>query len=646
MTHEVSQLVKRMHFKIGSWLALGMALGACGSSNSGTGAPAMTSAGTLAPTTPAAGSGAASSPQPGAAGTGTATGSAGTSASADTGDVPCAVASVLKQHCVQCHGRIRKEGAPVSLIDSASFHRDAGGLSEGAAVLARVRSNERPMPPPPAARLSAAEIATLESWIGPGAQPTHPGCSVDDTPPSAAAGSGGSGVTIVNGAAGSGAGAAGGAAPPPTGSEQDWSSFGVDLTNSRNNVGEKALSVESVKGLKELWTFRGASTTCTPAVVDGVIYLTTWDGKVTAMRLDDGMKVWSTMLPDLIDSSPSVTATQVFVSDDNGSVHALDRTTGKVQWSQVVDMHAEAHLWSSPVFIPDANIVVVGVASGEEAVMTQQHTFRGSVVALEAMTGKPKWKFETAPAAKGSGPGIAVWGTVAVDTKRKAVYVGTGNNYQAPSGELSDSMLAINYETGALLWSRQFTQNDVFTVYTAMGPDFDIGSSASLFSVDGKDYVGIGVKSGIFYALDRDSGMVHWMTMVSGGSALGGMVSASAYANGMLFVASNKGIGGPTLAAALDAKDGRVVWSHELQKVTYGGVAHANGVVYVGTTAGTIVALDGAKGTMLWVDQTPENQPIAGSPSVSRGKLLVPWGYSWTLREGVAGTGGLTVYGL
>jgi polyvinyl alcohol dehydrogenase (cytochrome) len=630
-----------MHLRLG-FVAVAICVIACKSSDQTTGpvvvapmggAPA---AGTVAP---AAGGGTG-----GTGGTAGTAGAAGTGVSTGgkTGDVPCPVATVLKQHCVQCHGNTLREGAPVSLVNAANFHRDAGGQLEGAAVLARVRSAERPMPPPPAAPLTAAEIATLDTWITPGAAPASPGCVVDDSPVMPAAGTGG--VTIVNPGTGGSGGAAG--APGPTAESENWSAFGVDLANSRNNASEKTLTVDNVKGLKELWTFKGASTTSTPAVVDGVVYLPSWDGKVNALKLDDGTTVWTTTLPDLIDSSPTVTATQVFVSDDNGSVHALDRATGKVQWSKSVDPHAEAHLWSSPVFIPDANLIVIGVASGEEQVMAQTYTFRGGVVGLDATTGNQKWRFDTASSAKGSGPGVAVWGTAAIDTKRKLAYIGTGNNYQAPAGEYADSMLAINYETGMLLWSTQFTKEDIFTVYGMTGPDADIGSSGNLFTVDGKDLLGIGVKTGNYYALDRDTGAIVWMRMVTGGSALGGILSASAYANGMIFVASNTSIGGPLHVVALNAKDGTIAWMVEHASVAYGGVAHANGVVYVGTNGGDVLALDGAKGTMLWIDQTPDKSPIGGGPTVSHGRLLLPWGYTWTLREGVTGTGGLTVYGL
>lgn len=631
---------RHMNFRL--WVVVAVGLMACKSSDQS--GVAVITAG--ASGTPSAGAPAAIS--------GSGSGGAADSpivVTADTGDVPCAVATVLKAHCVTCHGNTPAQGAPVSLVSSASFNRDAGGQRQGTAVLARVRSAQRPMPPPPLARLTDAEIATLEAWITPGAVPTHPGCSVDDTPAMPAAGSGGTGVIVRPGAAAGGPAmpampAAGSVAPPPTGSDQNWSAFGVDLANSRNNTGEKALTVDSVKGLKELWTFMGPSTTSTPAVVDGTVYLPGWDGKVYALKLDDGTAVWTTTLPDLIDSSPSVTAKQVLVSDDNGSVHALDRATGMKQWSTSVHPHPEAHLWSSPVFIPDANIVVVGIASGEEQVAGGAPTFRGGVVALDATSGMQKWRFDTAREESGSGPGIAVWGTAAVDTKRKALYIGTGNNYAPPVGEYTDSMLAINYETGALIWAKQFTAEDIFTVYAAMGPDYDIGGSANLFQIDGKDIVGIGVKSGTYYALDADTGAVMWMRMITGGSSLGGIISASAYANGMIFVSSNVGLGGPAHTVALNAKDGAVMWMHESPDVIYGGVAHANGVVYVGTNTGSVLALDGAKGTMLWVDTTMANNPIGGGVAISNGKLLVPWGYAWTLREGPAGRGGLTVYGL
>jgi polyvinyl alcohol dehydrogenase (cytochrome) len=369
---------------------------------------------------------------------------------------------------------------------------------------------------------------------------------------------------------------------------------------------------------------------------------------VHALRADDGSKVWKATLPDLIDSSPSVSDSAVFVADDAGSVHALARDTGAILWSRRVEPHPEAHLWSSPLYIADAGIIVVGVASGEEVMgVPEPRSFRGSVVALDAQTGAIKWQYYTTPNDATSGPGIAVWATAAVDPKRKTLYIGTGNNYAPPTGKLADSMLAIDYVSGELVWSTQFTADDVFVVgfsEGATGPDYDIGSSANLFSANGKDLVGIGVKSGIYYALDRDTGVMQWMAMITPGSPLGGVMSPSAYADGQLYVASNRYGEGKTRTVALDAATGAVKWEHLEPTATYGGIAHANGVAYVATTEGTIWALDAMSGRELWSAMLPDT--IGGGPVVADGMLLVPWGFTWTLRQGVPGTGGLIAYGL
>jgi polyvinyl alcohol dehydrogenase (cytochrome) len=587
-------------------------------------------------------------------------GGAGGSAAppAASGDVPCAVATLLEQRCAKCHGTTLRMGAPMSLVRAAHFQALKGTLTYGALTMLRVQDAARPMPQPPDPRLMASEIETLRAWIDLGAPADAIGCAVNDPVPTSTAGSGGAGGAGGSaGAAGAGTGGAGGtggtggsagggsAGSGATTSASGWPMFGRDLSNSRNNPDETALSPSSVPNLRMLWKYDGAATTSTPAVVDGIVYLPTWDGNVQALRHDDGSVVWRTPLPDLIDSSPAITDTTVFVSDDAGSVHALDRASGMLRWSKRVEPHPEAHLWSSPVYVPEADLVIVGVASGEEDAAITMRTFRGSVVALRAQTGDIAWQLYTTDDDASSGAGIAVWASPAVDTTRKLVFIGTGNNYVAPTGRYADSLLAINYETGALAWWTQFTAEDVFVVGPgATGPDSDIGSTANLFTAAGKDLVGIGVKNGIYYALERDAGTIVWMQMITAGAVLGGVISASAYANDSVFVASNQFQMGQTRTVALDAATGQVRWEHVSPMITYGGVAHANGVAYVGTTSGMIYALDAVSGAELWSDQLPD--AIAGSPTVADGTLLVPWGYQWTLRQGPAGVGGLFAYGL
>jgi polyvinyl alcohol dehydrogenase (cytochrome) len=511
------------------------------------------------------------------------------------------------------------------------------GLPLAQVVTQRMQSMERPMPP--VMLLSAAEISPLVTWLGAGALPDPNGCVVRDPRAGAgAAGTGQGGAPSVGGAGGTGV---------PVGNDgaTGWPMFGGDLGNTRANTHETTLTTANVAGLKELWTFRGAAVTATPAVAGGVAYLPTWSGQVVALDARTGAQRWMTKLPDLIDSSPALSATQVFVSDDQGSVHALERTTGKVQWSKLVDKHAEAHLWSSPIYLAGSELVLVGVASGEEAVQ-EPYSFRGNVAALDAKTGEIRWQFYTTTADAASGPGVAVWATVAVDEKRKVAYVGTGNAYSGTPGKYVDSMLALKYETGELLWAHQFTMGDVFSVLGARGPDFDIGASANLFTAGGKDLVGIGIKSGDYATLDRDTGEVVWTAHISKGSVQGGMIASPAFADNKVFVASNTYPNPQTVTlAALDAATGKVAWMQtSMGAVAYGGVVYANGVIYVGVTSSAISAYEASTGKQLWTAMAPDS--IAGGPSVANGVLYVPWGYMWTLREGGDGVGGLTAYGL
>jgi polyvinyl alcohol dehydrogenase (cytochrome) len=564
-------------------------------------------------------------------------GAAGAAGSKKPGDVPCAVASLLEANCVMCHGHKPRLGAPIPLMDSASFQKmSMTGLPLTQVVASRVQSTERPMPPK--GLLSVPELQPLLTWLGTGALPDPAGCAVND-PADAAANPGAAGAGALIGGAGQPA-----TTVPTVGG--DWAMFGGDLGNTRANLAETKLTPQNVAGLKELWTFQGAGCTATPALYEGAIYLPMWDGKVYALDAATGKPRWMTALPDLIDSSPTVTATTVYVGDDQGSVHALNRMDGKKLWSKLVDMHAEAHLWSSPIYVPGSELVLVGVASGEEAVQGPW-TFRGSVVALDAKTGEERWKFYTTAGDGMSGPGTAVWATVAVDPVRKFAYVGTGNAYSGTTGPLVDSMLALDIGSGKLMWSRQFTKEDVFSISGAFsGVDYDLGASANLFQAGGKDIIGIGIKSGDYVALSRDTGEVLWMTHLTAGSVQGGFIASAAVAEDKVFGASNN-YPQPlsTTMAAFDAATGKTLWMHKLDGGTaFGGVVYANGIAFVGISNGDLYGFDAKSGNQL-VKITAKDA-IAGGPSVAGGMLLVPWGYNWTLREGEPGNGGMTAYGV
>jgi polyvinyl alcohol dehydrogenase (cytochrome) len=239
-----------------------------------------------------------------------------------------------------------------------------------------------------------------------------------------------------------------------------------------------------------------------------------------------------------------------------------------------------------------------------------------------------------------------VWATPVVDTKRKLVFVGTGNAYSGVSGPLVDSMLALDLVSGERMWSRQFSTDDVFSITGALGGiDFDLGASPNLFEAGGKELLGVGIKSGDYVALSRDTGEVVWMTHLTSGSVQGGFISSAAVADGKIFGASNQFPASTTTVAAFDAAGGKALWMHDLAGGNaFGSVVYANGVVYLGLDNSDFYAFDAKSGNQLLKLSAPD--AIAGGPNVVNGIVYVPWGYNWTLREGAAGNGGLTAYGI
>jgi polyvinyl alcohol dehydrogenase (cytochrome) len=565
--------------------------------------------------------------------------------------VPCDVATIVGQHCTRCHGTALRGGATLPLVRAQDFATMRGARTVAQAMMERVAPGAgQPMPPPPALALSATELATLDGWVQAGALADPQGCMVPvPAAPMTIAGAGGAsgsgGSAAGIGGAGSGGGEPlpidGGVVDPSDEGAGDWPMFSGDLSGSRANLHETAISKTTVASLAPAWEHNGAATSATPAVVDGVVYLPAWDGSLTALRVD-GSLVWKKTVSAAIDSSPAVSGDRVYVSDARGFVHAFALADGALLWSVAADTHPEAHLWSSPIVIESAGLVVVGTASYEEVVVKEQLTFRGSVVGLDAMTGQERFRVRTSEGS--DGPGVAIWASVTVDEERGLLYVGTGNNYAPPGSALSDSMLAIDYTQGTIAWSHQFLADDIFAITGASGPDYDIGSTANLWTTAaGKDLIGVGIKSGEYFALDRDTGVPVWMATVSPGGIFGGIISASAYANGVIYVAGNDPEAGQTIVKALDAERGTMIWDEVLQQQTFSGVAYANGVVFVATMASELVAFDADSGARLWTETLPD---VGSSPVISKGMLFIPWGYPITLSGGDGAAGGMTVYRL
>jgi polyvinyl alcohol dehydrogenase (cytochrome) len=453
---------------------------------------------------------------------------------------------------------------------------------------------------------------------------------------------------------------------------QDWSMFGADTTNASSNG--SSISNSNVSRLAVKWTVTtGGDVSARAAVVANVAYFPDWGGNIWAVDTKTGQVIWSHKLSDyglpagtVSRTSPAVQGDKIYVGTQKGAwLLAIKANKGDLVWmTQLETQDPYAIVTTSPAV--QGNVVYTGVASQAEGASLfgadlSTAVARGSVVAVRANKGAIQWKTYTVPTGYTGG---GVWGSnPVVDPSRNTVYVGTGDNYShpqlgAPSSKpgvtsqdciltdteancLSpddhvDSILALDMSSGALKWSRRMvTWNQYYSmngsddwnvdcIYglpqcpTNPGPDYDFGSAPNEITYKDSSgaphtIIGVGQKSGIYYALDPNTGATLWQTQAGPGSSLGGMEWGSASDGQRIYVAIANYYGLPSAAgsagswAALDPATGAILWqvADPNGAPDIAPMSVANGVVYAGSlsqkaTAPTMLALDAATGHTLW----------------------------------------------
>lgn len=431
----------------------------------------------------------------------------------------------------------------------------------------------------------------------------------------------------------------------------DWQSAGQNTHNTRYAATEHVIGRGNVGSLKPRWVFTaGGDVIATPAVSQGVVYVPDAAGTLWALRSGNGTVVWSKKISDYTGNVGDGSRTTPAVAGDllvigsgfyvesavGPQVIGVDRRTGNMRWKTQVDTNPAAKVTGAPVI--DNGVVYVGVSSSEE-LFPPPHTFRGSVVALSAATGRILWRTYLAPPGY---TGNAVWGSApAIDHRTGMLYITTGNNYTVPDGvcqepdqtgctapsadDYFDSIVGLDLRTGAVRWSARTLAADATPIPDPPeGTDYDFGSMPNLFTVDinghPRELVGAGQKSGYYWAVDAVTGAVVWKTKVGPGGNFGGIQWGSATDGRRIYVAeaNSEGVPFTTTTAggqqvtvtggawtALDPVNGAVLWQtpDPQGSIDMGYVSAANGVVYAGSGAGSgnnMYALDARTGAVLW----------------------------------------------
>ena len=96
--------------------------------------------------------------------------------------LPCDVETLVATRCDSCHGAMPSGGAPMSLVTLADLTAPSLAdptMNNAQRAAVRVASASTPMPPAPAAPLTAAEVATLQGWVAAGSPAGSCGAGAD-----------------------------------------------------------------------------------------------------------------------------------------------------------------------------------------------------------------------------------------------------------------------------------------------------------------------------------------------------------------------------------------------------------------------------------------------------------------------------------
>jgi outer membrane protein assembly factor BamB len=265
---------------------------------------------------------------------------------------------------------------------------------------------------------------------------------------------------------------------------------------------------------------------------------------------------------------PAVYGEQIYAADVDGLVVSMDRTTGKVNWKQDLDVSISGAVGAG------YGLVLVGTLSGD-------------VIALDVSTGEERWRSKvssevlSAPAINGD--------IVLVQTQ-------------------DDRLIALEMDTGAQRWSYESAP----AVLTLRGTGAPLLTNQLAIA---------GLSTGKVIALDTRRGLPVWEQRVAipqGRSELERVVDIDGgllLSGGTLYVGTYQG-----RAAALDVESGRVLWQRDAS--TYSGVALGYGSVYLSLADGTVESVDERSTTALWRNESLARRQLS-APAVFSSYVVV-----------------------
>ncbi len=301
------------------------------------------------------------------------------------------------------------------------------------------------------------------------------------------------------------------------GAATNWLTYAGDYAGHRHSPLAQITSA-NVTSLVSAWVYHVDGAThleATPLVYDGIMYITNGN-EVHALDVRTGRAIWryrdELAKRSDVNRGVAILGDSVFFVTSDAHLVALNRKTGGALWDrEYADTSRGAFATMAPMAVK--NLVIVGVAGGDTGV-------RGFLAAFSAATGEEVWRFWTVPA-KGE-PGAETWGELGpewggaatwlngtYDPELNLLYWTTGNPWPdfyggARHGDnlYSDSLLALDADTGKLKWYFQFTPHDTHDWDAQAWPVL----LDSLYEGRPRKLLLHANRNGYFYVLDRASG--------------------------------------------------------------------------------------------------------------------------------------------
>ena len=304
---------------------------------------------------------------------------------------------------------------------------------------------------------------------------------------------------------------------------ENWLTYNGTYSSQRHSLLDQ-INPSNVDDLELKWMLQNqvfGAWQSNPIVVDGIMYVTQRPNDVMAVDAITGRVFWRYQWANSPDATVccgannrgvAILGNKVFMGTLDAHLVALDATNGQPLWvTEVGDVNLAYSLTMAPLAVKDK--VIVGVGGGEYGI-------RGYIAAYNADTGEEEWRFYTIPGPGEPGHetwegddwehgGASVWVTGSYDPDLNLTYWGVGNPgpdwnaAQRPGDDLySDAAVALDVDTGELVWHFQFTPNDGYDYDSVQVPILaDIEWNGELRRV-----MLWANRNGYFYVLDRVTG--------------------------------------------------------------------------------------------------------------------------------------------